>query len=110
VSFHHEGKYCKSALRVRGSVYELLTDLLALELALPEEEILKHVRSTQYQFKVFKDVNCFISLHRRHLDKAGTLFCSSTMQRYKGNVGCCLFQTTPIRDLQWQRLIFYHRL
>jgi len=54
VSFHHEGKYCKSALRVRGSVYELLTDLLALELALPEEEILKHVRSTQYQFKVFK--------------------------------------------------------
>jgi len=27
---------------------ELLTALLALELALPEEEIPKHVRSTQY--------------------------------------------------------------
>jgi len=24
----------------------------------------------------------------------------STMQRYKGNVGCCLFQNTRIRDLQ----------
>jgi len=29
------------------AVYEILT---ALELALPEEEIQKHVRSTQYQF------------------------------------------------------------
>jgi len=29
-------------------MYELLTALLALDLALPEEEILKHVRSTQY--------------------------------------------------------------
>jgi len=63
------------------AVYELLTALLALELALPEEEILKHVRLMQYQFKVFKNVNCFMSLHRHHLDKAGTLlFCSSTMQ------------------------------
>jgi len=31
---------------------------------------------TQYQFKVFKNVNCYMSLRRRHLDKAGTLlFC-----------------------------------
>jgi len=63
------------------AVYELLTALLALELALPEEEILKHLCLTQYQFKVFNNVNCFMSLHRRHLDKAGTLlFRNSTMQ------------------------------
>jgi len=31
------------------------------------------VRSTQYQFRVFKNVNCFMSLRRRHLDKAVTL-------------------------------------
>jgi len=63
------------------AVYELLTAFLALELALPEEEIPKHVRSTQYYFEVFKNVNCFISLRRRHLDKAGTLlFRNITMQ------------------------------
>jgi len=63
------------------AVYELLTALLALELALPEEEIPKHVRSTQYQFQVFKYANCFMSLRWRHLDKAGTLlFRNSTMQ------------------------------
>jgi len=28
----------------------------------------------------------------------------------EGNVSCCLFQNTRIRDLQWQRSIFYHRL
>jgi len=51
------------------AVYELLTVLLTLELALQEEEILKH-------FKVFKNVNCFMSLRRRYLDKAWTLlFC-----------------------------------
>jgi len=38
-------------------VYELLTALLALELALPEEEILKHVRLMQYQLRVFKNVH-----------------------------------------------------
>ena len=32
------------------AVHKLLTTLLALELALPEEEIPKHMRSTQYQF------------------------------------------------------------
>jgi len=38
-----------------------------------------------------------MSLRRRYLDKAGTLlFRNSTMQRYKGNVGCCLFQNTRI--------------
>jgi len=52
------------------AVYEILT---ALEPALPEEEIQKHVRSTQYQFKVFKNMNCFMSLRRRYLDKAVTL-------------------------------------
>jgi len=40
------------------ALYELLTALLALELALPEEEkIPKHTCSTQYQFKVFKNVD-----------------------------------------------------
>jgi len=47
-------------------VYKLLTAVLALDLALPEEEILKHVRLTQYQLKVFKNMNCFMLLHRRH--------------------------------------------
>ena len=61
------------------AVYEILT---ALEPALPEEEIQKHVRLTQYQFRVFKNVDCFMSLRRRYLDKAGTLlFRNSTMQR-----------------------------
>jgi len=54
------------------AVYELLTALLALELALSEEEIAKHVRSMQYQFKVFKNVNCFLSLRRCHLDRQGS--------------------------------------
>jgi len=64
------------------AVYEPLTALFALELPLPEEEIPKHVRSTQYQFKVFKKVNCFMSLRRHHLDKAGMLlFRNSTMER-----------------------------
>jgi len=50
------------------AVYELLTALLGSELPLLEEEITEHVHSTQYQFKVFKNVNCFMSLHRHHLD------------------------------------------
>ena len=44
LSSRHEAKYYKTTLRVMW----LLTALLALELALPEEEIPKHVRSTQY--------------------------------------------------------------
>jgi len=55
------------------AVYNLLTALLAFELALPEGEIQKHVCLKHYLFKVFKHVNCFMSLHRRHLDKAGML-------------------------------------
>jgi len=47
-----------------------------------------------------KNVDCFMSLRRCYLDKAVTLlFRNSTMKRYKGNVGCCLFQNTRIRDL-----------
>jgi len=61
------------------AVYEILT---GLEPALPEEEIQKHVRSTQYQFQVFNNVDCFMSLRRRHLHKAVTLLLrNSTMQR-----------------------------
>jgi len=81
------------------AVYEILT---AFKPALPEEEIQKHVRSTQRQFRVFKNMDCFMSLRRRYLDRAITLlFRNSTMQRYKGNVGCCLLQNTRIWDLQW---------
>jgi len=58
------------------AVYEILT---ALEPALPEEEIQKHVRSTQYQFRMFKNVDCFMSLLRRHLDKAGRLLFRNTV-------------------------------
>jgi len=61
------------------AVYELLTAFLALELALPQEEIPKHVRSTPYPFKLFKNVNCFMSMRRRHLDKAGMLFCTTVL-------------------------------
>jgi len=50
------------------AVYKLLTVLLALELALPQEEIPKHVHLMQYQFKVLKNVNCFLFLRRWHLD------------------------------------------
>jgi len=65
--------------------------IAALEPALSEEEIQKHMRSTQNQFRVFKNVNCFMSLRRCCFDKAVTLlFCNSTMQCYKGNAGCCL--------------------
>jgi len=45
-------------------VYELLTALLVLELALSEKENPKYVGSLQYQFRVFKNVDCFISVHR----------------------------------------------
>jgi len=81
------------------AVYEIPT---ALEPAMPEEEIQKHVHSTQYQFQMFKNVDCFMSLRKGYLDKAITLlFRNSTMQRYKENVGFCLFQNSCITDLQW---------
>jgi len=57
------------------AVYEILT---VLEPALPEEEIEKHVRSTQYQFRVFKNMDCFMSLRRCYLDKAVTLLFRNT--------------------------------
>jgi len=80
------------------AIYDILT---ALERALPEEEIQKHVRSTQYQFWVFKNVDCFMSLRRCYLDNAVTLLVrNSTKQRYKGNVGCCLFKNSRIRGMQ----------
>jgi len=65
------------------AMYKLLTALLALELTLPEEEkILKIVRSMQYQFRVFKNMNHFMLLRRCYFDKAGTLlFCNNTLQR-----------------------------
>jgi len=81
VSSCHEAKYYKTALHVCGmAVYELLTALLALELALPEEEIPKPVRSTQYQIKVFKNMDCFMSLRKCYLDKAATLLFRNTKQ------------------------------
>jgi len=51
------------------AVYEILTEI---EPALPEGEIQKHVSSTQNQFRVFKNVDFFMSLHRRYLGKAAT--------------------------------------
>jgi len=43
-------------------------------------------------------VVCFMSLCRCYLDKVATLlFRDSNMQRYKGNVDCCLFQNTHIK-------------
>jgi len=82
---------------VRGS----LCDSDSIRAGIAEEEIQKHMRLTQYQFRVFKNVDCFMSLRRCYLDKAETLlFRNSIMQRYKGNVGCCLFQNTRIKDLE----------
>jgi len=76
------------------AVCEILTEM---EPALPDGEIQKHVSSTQYQFRVFENVDFFMSLHRRYLDKAAMFFFrNGTMQRCKGNVGCCLFQNTRI--------------
>ena len=80
----------KQLLRVRGSVCDsdsitaLEPALTASEPALPGEKIQKQVRSTQYQFRVFKNVDCFMSLRRCYLDKAVTLLFrlrNSTMQR-----------------------------
>ena len=79
---------------VSVAVYEILT---ALQPALPEEEIQKHMRSTQYQFWVFKNIDCFMSLRRRYLDKAVMLlFHNSAMQRNKVNVGCACCKTPAL--------------
>jgi len=52
------------------AVYEVLT---ALEPALPKREIQKHVRLTQYQFQMFKNVDCFTSLRRCYLDSSNVV-------------------------------------
>jgi len=77
----HEAKILQNSSCVCVAVYEIHEILTALESALPEEEIQKHVRSTQYQFRMFKNVDCFMSLHRRHLDKAGRLLFHNTVVR-----------------------------
>jgi len=60
------------------AVSEILT---AWEPALPEEQFQKHMRSMQYQFRVFENMDCFMSLRRRYLDKAVTLlFRNRTVQ------------------------------
>jgi len=55
------------------AVYEFLTTLLELELALPDEEIPKHALSTQYQFKVLKmwiiSFHCTGTIDTRHKDR-----------------------------------------
>jgi len=57
--------------------------------------------------RVFKNVDCFISLHTHYLDKAVTLlFCNNTKQRCCSVIAtlegeCChLFQIICITDLQ----------
>jgi len=76
------------------AVYDIL---IALEPALPKEEIQKHVYSTQYQFQVFKNLFCFMSLRRCYLDKAVTLlFRNNTMQRCKGNIGVACSKTPAL--------------
>jgi len=67
----------KQLPRVHGSVW----DSDSIRAGTARGGIQKHVRSMQYQFQMFKNVDCFISLLRRHLDKAGRLFRNSTMQR-----------------------------
>jgi len=83
----------KQLLHVRGCVRD--SDSITASTA--REENQKHVRSTQYQFEIFDNANCFMSLCRHYVDKAVTLlFGNSIMQCYKGNVGCCLFQNARI--------------
>jgi len=50
------------------AMYELLTALLALELALPEEEIKNTYVRRNINCEVFKSVNCFMSLRKCHLN------------------------------------------
>jgi len=44
-------------------LHKLVTALLVLELA--GQEILKHVYTMQYQFSVFKNVDCSMSFRKR---------------------------------------------
>jgi len=66
------------------AVYKLLTALLALELALAEYKISKYVHLMQYQFRLFKNIHCFMSFCKHCLDKAMMLlFCNSLIQHQK---------------------------
>jgi len=67
----------KQLLRVHGSVQ----DSDSIRAGTAAGEIQKLVHSTKYQFRVFKIVDCFMSLRTRYLDKAiMLLFHNSTMQ------------------------------
>jgi len=57
--------------------------------------------STQYHFRLFKNVDCFMSFHKHYSNKAATLL----FHTLKGK-SYCLIQTTRIRDLQWWFSIF----
>ena len=62
----------KQLLRVRGSVRD--SDSVAcIRAGTARAGNSETVRSTQCQFRVFKNMNCFMSLRRRHLDKVETL-------------------------------------
>jgi len=75
----------KQLLRVRGSVWD--SDSITAGTA---------IRGNS-------EKPAFNAPHRCYLDKAVTvLFRNSSLQRYKGNVGCCLLLNTRIWDLQWQ--------
>ena len=73
-------KFLATCLCVGGSI-RASDSFACMELALPEEEIPKHVRSTQYQFREFRNLGCFMSLRKGYLNKKGALFRNSTMQR-----------------------------
>jgi len=78
------------------AVYELLTALLGLELALLSRRF-RNVCLTQHQFRLFKTVVCFRLLRKCYLDKEGTLlFHNNTMQRRREKL-------LPVPNhLQWQ--------
>ena len=81
MSSHHEAKYYKTALCVRGSLRasDSFACVGASTASVGNSETL---RLTQYQFRVFKNMDCFMSLHRRYLNKASMLlFRNSAMQR-----------------------------
>jgi len=72
-------KYYITVLQVRGSV-QAADGFACIELA--EYKTLKHVRWMQYQLRLLKNVVCFMSFPKLHLDKAGMwLFHHNTMQR-----------------------------
>jgi len=81
-------------------MYEFLTALLALELALPEEDIPKHVLRHNINLECSKtSIVLFKSLRMRYLDKAATLLFRNSTATLERKC-CCLFQITRIRYLQ----------